>query len=546
MSVPAPSIAPLADRRAALDRAHLGDIEGAIGTVRAIDTAPRRTLNRRLITLLAVAGPGLIVMAADNDAGTMTVFAQAGHGYGTQLLWVLLLLAPVLFVVQEMAVRLGAVTGAGHARLILERFGRVWCAFSLGDLIVVNFALLVTEFIGVTVSLGYFGVTRYLAVPLAAACLIAVTAGGSFRRWERAMYVLVAADLSVIALAVLHHPSPAAIGAGLVPRWLGGHSGGPALLLLIALIGTTISPWQIFFQQSNVIDKRITPRWLRYARIDTALGTIAFVAAAAAIMIGCAGMLGSGGADPGRLIDAGAIARLLALRAGHFAGGLFAIALLNASLLGAGAVSLASSYSASEVLGVKHSLHRRFRDARTFHGCFAAFVIAAAAAVLIPGAPLGAITTLVQALAGILLPTALVLLLMLCNDRELVGPLTNPGWLNAIAVAAITLILGLATMLTITTVVPGVSVLGAACVTAAGAAVFAGALAAMLTGARSPRPPSDTLTSWQRRTWSSRMLELVPAPPATRSRVLVLAMLRAYTVVMIALLVVRLGTLIAG
>ena len=243
---------------------------------------------------------------------------------------------------QEIAARLGAVTGAGHARLILERFGRVWCAFSLGDLIVVNFALLVTEFIGVTVSLGYFGVTRYLAVPVDAACLLALTASGSFRRWERAMYVMVAGDLSVIALAVLHHPSATAIGAGLVPRF-GGHPGSPALLLLIALIGTTISPWQIFFQQSNVIDKRITPRWLRDARIDTGLGTIAFVAAAGAIMVGCAGMLGSGGADPGHLVDAGAIARLLALRAGRFAGGLFAVALLNASLLGAGAVSLSLS-----------------------------------------------------------------------------------------------------------------------------------------------------------------------------------------------------------
>ncbi|MBV9413391.1 MAG: divalent metal cation transporter [Solirubrobacterales bacterium] len=545
MAAPAPWIAPLADRRAALDRAHLGDIEGAIGTVSAFDTAPRRTFHRRLITLLAVAGPGLIVMAGDNDAGTMTVFAQAGHGYGTRLLWVLVLLAPALFVVQEMAARLGAVTGAGHARLILERFGRIWCAFSLGDLIVVNFALLVTEFIGVTVSLGYFGVSRYLAVPAAAACLIAVTAGGSFRRWERAMYVMVAADLSVIALAVLHHPSATAIGTGLVPRF-GGHPGSYALLLLIALIGTTISPWQIFFQQSNVIDKRITPRWLRYARIDTGLGTIAFVAAAGSIMIGCAGMLGSAGADPGHLIDAGAIARLLALRAGRLAGGLFAVALLNASLLGAGVVSLSSSYSAGEVLGVKHSLHRRFRDARVFHGCFAAFVIAAAATVLIPGAPLGAITTLVQALAGILLPVALVLLLMLCNDRELLGPLTNPLWLNAIAAAVVGLIVVLATMLTITTVAPGVSVLDAALLTAPAIAVCGAALLATLRRVR-PRPPSSTtMTDWQRRTWSARMLELVPAAPATRARMVALALLRAYVLLMIALLAVRLGRLIAG
>ena len=544
MAGPVPSIAPPVERQAALDRAHVGDIEGAMGTVRTFDTGPRRTLRGRLITLLAIAGPGLIVMAADNDAGTITVFAQAGQGHGTRLLWVLVLLAPALFVVQEMASRLGAVTGAGHARLILERFGRVWCAFSLGDLIVLNFALLVTEFIGVALSLAYFGISRYVAVPLAAGGLIALTGGGSFRRWERAMYFLAAADLSVIGLAVLHHPAAASIGAGLIPR-LGGQPGSRAMLLLIALIGTTISPWQIFFQQSNVIDKRITPRWLRYARIDIALGTVAFVAAAGAIMVACAGVLGGrAGHD---LIDAGAIARLLALRAGGFAGALFAIALLNASLLGAGVVSLSSSYAASEVLGVKHSLHRHFADARAFHGCFAGLVIAAAATVMIPSAPLGAITTLVQALAGILLPVALVLLLMLCNDRELVGPLTNPRWLNAIAAAAVTLILGLATMLTITTVIPSATAVDAAVVTGAALAACAVVLAAALrSGNRDVDGPSRAMSAWQRRTWTSPMLELVPGAPGTRARLVALALLRAYTVVMIGLLVARLGTLIAG
>jgi Mn2+/Fe2+ NRAMP family transporter len=543
MAVPVPSIAPPADRRAALDRTHLGDIEGAMGTVRAFDTAPRRTVRGRLITLLAIAGPGLIVMAADNDAGTMTVFAQAGQNYGTRLLWVLALLAPALFVVQEMAARLGAVTGAGHARLILERFGRVWCAFSLGDLTVLNFALLVTEFIGVAVSLGYLGVSRYVAVPVAAGGLIALTAGGSFRRWERAMYALALADLSVIGLALLHHPGTATIAAGLVPRF--GRLDSPALLLLIALIGTTISPWQIFFQQSNVIDKRITPRWLRYARIDTALGTVAFVAAAGAIMVACAGVLGAGAAGH-HLNDAGAIARLLTLRAGGFAGALFAIALLNASLLGAGAVSLSSAYAASEVLGVKHSLHRRFADARTFHGCFAAFVLVAAATVLIPGAPLGAITTLVQALAGILLPVALVLLLMLCNDTELLGPLTNPRWLNAIAGTAVTLILGLATILTLTTVVPGVTVPAAALATGAALALCGVVLALALRAGGPSRPPSGPMSAWQRRAWTSPMLELVPAATATRGRLVALALLRVYTLVMVALLVARVGTLIAG
>ena len=213
------------------------------------------------MTMLAVLGPGLIVMAADNDAGTVSVFAQAGQRDGVRLLWALLLLAPVLFVSQEMAARLGAVTGIGHARLIRERFGRLWCGFSLGDLLLLNFAILVTEFIGVALSLSYFGVSRYVAVPLAASALIAVTAGGSFRRWERAMYLLVIADLSVILLAVVHHPQPMAVAGGLIPG-LDHGAASSTLLLLMALVGTSLAPWQIFFQQSNVIDKRITPRWL--------------------------------------------------------------------------------------------------------------------------------------------------------------------------------------------------------------------------------------------------------------------------------------------
>jgi NRAMP (natural resistance-associated macrophage protein)-like metal ion transporter len=428
-----------ADRRNVLDRAHAGDIEGALGTVRSFDTGPRLSTRRRVGTLLAILGPGLVVMAADNDAGTMSVFAQAGQNHGSQLLWVLLLLAPVLYVTQEMVARLGAVTGAGHARLTLERFGRLWCAFSVGDLLVLNFAIIVTEFIGVVLSLHYFGVSRYLAVPLAAAALVAVTAAGNFRRWERAMYVMLLADLGLIPLALLSHPRPASIASGLIPSIAGG--GSSTLLLLIALVGTTIAPWQLFFQQSTVVDKRITSRWLTYERIDTAIGAVLFIVAAGAVLIVSAGALARTPLH-GHFTDAGAIASALGVRMGRPAGAIFAIALLNGSLLGASAVSLSSSYAVSEVFGVKHSLHRSWRDATKFHGCFVALVLAAAATVLIPHAPLGAITTLVQVLAGVLLPCTLVLLLLLCNDEQLLGPLTNPLWLNAIAGTAVALLLG--------------------------------------------------------------------------------------------------------
>ena len=284
MSSTAPAFAPSADRRNALDRAHIGDVEGALGTVASFDTGPRASTRRKLGTLLAVLGPGIVVMVADNDAGTISVFSQAGQNHGMRLLWVLAALCPALYVTQEMVARLGAVTGSGHARLTLERFGKRWCAFSLGDLLVLNLATLVTEFIGVALALSYLGVTRYVSAPVAAALLIAVTVTGSFRRWERAMYVMIAADLLLIPLALISHPHPASVAEGLVPT-LGGGSATSTSLLLVALVGTTIAPAQLFFQQSNVVDKRITPRWLGYERADTAIGAALFAASAGAVLI---------------------------------------------------------------------------------------------------------------------------------------------------------------------------------------------------------------------------------------------------------------------
>src|SRR5438067_9579287 len=165
------------------------EIRGAFGTIRAEDRTPSKTWRQRLLTLAAIMGPGIIVMVGDNDAGGVATYAQSGQNYGYSLLWTLVLLVPVLIVNQEMVVRLGAVTGVGHARLINERFGRFWGFFSVGDLFILNFLTIVTEFIGVSLSAAYFGVSPYLAVPLGALVLIGITISGNFRRWERAMFV---------------------------------------------------------------------------------------------------------------------------------------------------------------------------------------------------------------------------------------------------------------------------------------------------------------------------------------------------------------------
>ena len=224
-------------------------------------------------------------MVGDNDAGGVATYSQAGQNYGTSLLWVLLLLIPVLIVNQEMVVRLGAVTGVGHARLINERFGRFWGWFSVGDLFLLNFLTIVTEFIGVSLALGYFGVSKYIAVPIAAVALVAITASGSFRRWERVDVRVRVRELPRDPAVLPVAPARSApIAHDFVVPGIQGGANSTSVLLIIAIVGTTVAPWQLFFQQSNIIDKRITPRWINYERLDTWIGAFVVVIGAAALI----------------------------------------------------------------------------------------------------------------------------------------------------------------------------------------------------------------------------------------------------------------------
>ena len=435
---------------AVLDEAHLGDIEGALGRIRLGDEdQQQRGLKRKLITFLAIVGPGLIVMVGDNDAGGVSTYAQAGQNYGYTLLWTLLLLIPVLIVNQEMVVRLGAVTGVGHARLINERFGRFWGWFSVGDLFILNFLTIVTEFIGVSLALRYFHVSPYISVPVTAAVLIAITMSGSFRRWEQAMFVFIAVSVILVPLAFLSTRYYGQIAYHFfVPGVQGGVTSN-AVLLIIAIVGTTVAPWQLFFQQSNVIDKRITPRFIPYERADTTLGAFVVVGGAAAIMV-VAVFAVRGTSLVGQFTNALGVADALAMH-GWWYGAAFAVVLLDASIIGASAVTLSTSYAFGDVFGIKHSLHRKFREAKPFYTIYAAMIVVAAGIVLIPGTPLGLLTEAVQALAGILLPSASVFLLLLCNDREVLGPWMNPRWLNILAGFIIGVLLVLSGTLVVTT-----------------------------------------------------------------------------------------------
>ena len=439
---------------AALDAAHVGDIEGAFGTIRLGDEAPRSGFKSRLMTLLAVVGPGLIVMVGDNDAGAFGTYAQAGQNYGTALLWVLLLLVPVLYINQEMVLRLGVVAGVGHARLILERFGKFWGAFSVIDLFILNALTIVTEFIGISLGLDYLGLPKVAGVLIAGVVIVGAASTGSFRRFERVCMVLVVGSLLLIPILVMVHPTLAQVARGLVvPTIPAGADASKVVLLIIGMVGTTIAPWQLFFQQSYLIDKRITPRFMNYERVDLWIGIVVVIVGATAIIAFTAATF-AGHKEFGNFTDAGGVALGLEHYVGKVAGVLFAVALIDASIIGAAAVGLSTSYALGDVLGLKHSLHRKISDAKGFYAAFVGILIGSAVIVLIPGSPLGLLTAAVQVLAGVLLPSATVFLLILCNDAEVVGPWINGRAMNLFTGAIIAVLVILSLVLTASVLYP--------------------------------------------------------------------------------------------
>ncbi|WP_447361825.1 NRAMP family divalent metal transporter (plasmid) [Burkholderia vietnamiensis] len=444
-------------RTAVLDDAHVGDIKGALGTIAHHDTAPRHNWMARLRTLLAILGPGLIVMVGDNDAGAFGTYTQAGQNYGTALLWTLFLLVPVLYVNQEMVLRLGAVTGVGHARLIFERFGKFWGAFSVIDLFLLNALTIVTEFIGISLGLDYLGVSKFWGILISAFIIMAAASTGNFRRFERfALFLVFGSLLLVPVFLIVHPPVGELVYNFFVPHMPAGGKLSDVMLLIIAIVGTTVAPWQLFFQQSYVIDKRITPRFMKYERVDLWLGIVLVVVGAVAMM-GFSAATFSGRPEFGNFVDAGAVAAGLEKYMGRTPGVLFALALIDACIVGAAAVSLSTAYALGDVLSIKHSLHRKPTEALGFYAFFFGLIIVAAALVLTPGTPLGLLTNLVQTLAGVLLPSATVFLLLLCNDKAVLGPWANTRSTNIFTAAVIAVLVMLSVILTASVLFPDIS-----------------------------------------------------------------------------------------
>jgi Mn2+/Fe2+ NRAMP family transporter len=528
------------------DDAHIGHINGALGTILQGDVAPRIGWIPKLKTLLAILGPGLIVMVADNDAGAFGTYTQAGQDYGTTLLWTLALLIPVLYVNQEMVLRLGAVSGVGHARLILERFGKFWGAFSVIDLFLLNALTIVTEFIGISLALGYLGVSKPLGV-IVAAVLIMVAAGtGNFRRFERfSLFLVVGSLLLVPVFLMVHPPVGQMLGDFVVPRlpqesFEGGRL-SEVMLLIIAIVGTTVAPWQLFFQQSYVIDKRISPRFIPYERADLWIG-IVFVTVGAVALMAIAAATFAGHPGFGTFSDAGGVASGLEQYVGKVPAVLFALALLDACIIGAAAVSLSTAYAVGDVFDLRHSLHRRPTEAKAFYAVYCGLIGLAAALVLTPGTPLGLLTNAVQTLAGVLLPSATVFLLLLCNDGAVLGPWVNSRRLNLFTGGVIAILVMLSMILTASVLYPEIGS------EAIAGMLVGGGIAAIVTylacqGFRRRDEGIEQPTGLSRDAWRMAPLDTLPPRHLTAVDRIWLFVLRAYLVVAAGLVLARIVAL---
>jgi Mn2+/Fe2+ NRAMP family transporter len=410
-------------------------MRGAYGVRR---TVARR---RRLLALISILGPGMITANAGNDAGGIATFASVGAEFGYSLLWVLIPIAISLGIVQEMCARMGAVTGKGLADLVRERFGVRWTALIMLSLLIANAGVTVSEFVGIAAAAELFGISRFIAVPFAAILIWWLVAKGSYKKVEKVFLAMSVVFLGYIVSAFLSKPDWSAVAIGMVkPTLRLEHA---FIFTLVAVIGTTISPYMQVYVQSSVVEKGVTRDNYSETKTDVWAGTVFAILIVFFIVVSTAATLHKAGIQISSAEDAAHALRPLA---GRYAQTLFGIGLFGASMLAAGVLPLATAYSISEALGFEKGVSRSFREAPIFLGTFTFLVAFGAAIAVIPNLPLIRVLLVTQVINGLLLPIVLFAILRLVNNRELMGTKVNgpiynvAAWLTAILVTAISLL----------------------------------------------------------------------------------------------------------
>ena len=397
----------------------------------------RRTVARRprLFLYLSVLGPGIITANAGNDAGGIATFASVGADHGYKLLWLLIPLTISLGMVQEMCARMGAVTGKGLADLIRERFGVRWTALVMLALLIANGGVTVSEFVGIAAAMELFGVARYISVPIAAIVIWWLVVKGNYQRVERVFLAMTLVFLGYIVSAFLARPSWGTVAREMVRPSI--EITPLYLFTLVAIIGTTISPYMQVFIQSSVVEKRVRPENYAFTKADVWAGTVFAILIVFFIVVSTSATLHVRGEH----VDSAAqAARALRPFAGAYAEVLFAIGLFGASMLAAGVVPLATAYSITEAFGFEKGVSNTFREAPIFIGIFTFLVALGALIAIMPGLPIISVLLLTQVINGVLLPVILFAILRLVNDRELMGRHINGALYNVAAWATVLIV----------------------------------------------------------------------------------------------------------
>ncbi len=390
---------------------------------------------RRWLLLWLLVGPGILAMLGENDGPSMISYATTGATYGLGLFLPFTVLTFAMAVVcQEMCMRVGAVTHRGYGQLVHERFGRLWGWFNAGDLVFTNLVTLVAEFVAIRVGLAYFHLSAAVAALLGIVLVLCTMSGGRYWRWERVVLGMAVFNGLFLVAAILAHPNWGSVGHALVTASPLPRGSLQTLLLLIAsTVGATVTPWMIFFQQSASADKGLTPEDLRHGRFDTIIGAVLAAVFGIGAMIAGAALARHGGAGIQGLAGAGFPAALARV-SGHAAGTVFALGMIEAGAVAVLTISASTGYAAAESLGAPHSMNYSARGAAIFYGANLGAAAIAAAIILIPGAPLLSIALNANVLATVLLPVALVFVIMLANDRQLMGRFVNGRRHNAVAI----------------------------------------------------------------------------------------------------------------
>jgi len=393
---------------------------------------PGKAWRTRLVLLLAVVGPGFITANVDNDAGGIATYSVAGAQFGYSLLWVMIPITIALVIVQEMSSRMGATTGKGLSDLIREEFGLRVTFLLMLALIVTNFGNIIAEFAGVASAFELFGVSKYIVVPLAAFIVWGIVVHGTYASVEKIFLTASAFYIAYVISGVLAHPDwrAAALSTVTRPESVGFRNYG-YLSMIIGLVGTTIAPWMQFYLQASIVEKGVTMRQYKASRLDVIIGCLFAAIVAWFIVVACAATLHTAGKFN---IETGADAAL-ALRplAGEYAYLLFAAGLFNASLFAASILPISTAYAVCEGLGLESGLDKRFDEAPAFYWLYTALIVFGAGVLLVPRLPLLRVMVLSQVANGILLPFVLIFVLLLINDRELMGEHTNSRPYNAVS-----------------------------------------------------------------------------------------------------------------